>query len=53
MQPIRTFDDMTAHLAGLRRVCRLAVVCGSDASTAGAVMRAVEAGFVEALFVGD
>ena len=44
---------MTAHLAGLRRVCRLAVVCGSDASTAGAVMRAVEAGFVEALFVGD
>lgn len=53
MQPIRTFDDMTAHLAGLRRVCRLAVVCGSDASTAGAVMRAVEAGFVEALFVGN
>ena len=53
MQTIRSLNDLTAHLSqqGTRR--RLSVVCGSDASTSGAVMRAVREGFAEAYFVGD
>ncbi len=53
MQTIRSLHDLTLHLQqqGTRR--RLSVVCGSDASTSGAVMRAVREGFGEAYFVGD
>lgn len=53
MPTIHTFDDLTAHLQQLRRAVRLAVVCGSDHSTAEAVMRAVNNGFAQATFVGD
>ena len=53
MQPIHSFDDLTAHLRDAGRKIRLAVVCGSDQSTVHAVSRAVDAGFVEAVFVGD
>lgn len=53
MQPIHSFDDLTLHLQQMGRRLRLAVVCGTDASTIGAVMRAVEQGFAEATFVGD
>lgn len=52
MQPIHTFDDLTLHLQRLHRTFRLAVVCGSDDSTAAAVMRAVNHGFADATFVG-
>lgn len=53
MQPILSFNDLTEHLKQLHRTFRLAVVCGSDASTVEAVMRAVDHGFAEAWFVGD
>lgn len=53
MQAIRSFSDLTAHLSHLGHRFRLAVVCGSDDCTAEAVMRAVGAGFVEAIFVGN
>ena len=53
MQPIHSFGDLTAHLRDAGRKIRLAVVCGSDQSTVHAVSRAVDAGFVEAVFVGD
>lgn len=53
MEPILTFKDLTAHLGQSGRRFRMAVVCGSDDSTAGAVMRAVNEGFAEAIFVGD
>lgn len=52
MNPIHTFDDLTLHLQRLHRTFRLAVVCGSDDSTAAAVMRAVSHGFADATFVG-
>ena len=52
MQPILSFDDLTLHLQRLHRTFRLAVVCGSDPSTAEAVMRAVSNGFADATFVG-
>ncbi len=52
MDNIRTFQQLAAHLGerGGRR--RVAVVCGTDASTRSAVQRAVAGGFAEALFVG-
>lgn len=53
MQPILTLNDLTAHLQQLGRRFRLSIVCGSDDSTAGAAMRAVNQGFAEAIFVGD
>lgn len=53
MPSIHSFADLTAHLRREGRRYRLAVVCGSDASTAGAAMQAVAEGFVEVQFVGD
>lgn len=53
MHPILNFTDLTAHLQQLGRRFRLSIVCGSDDSTAGAAMRAVNMGFAEAIFVGD
>lgn len=53
MQPIQSFTDLTAHLSETGRRYRMSIVCGSDASTAGAAMRAVRQGFAEAYFVGD
>lgn len=53
MQAIHHFEDLTRHLQQSGKRFRLAVVCGSDTSTASAVMQAVENGFAEALFIGD
>ena len=53
IHPIRSFDDLTAHLRQMGRRIRLAVVCGSDNSTIAAVTRAVNEGFAEVVFVGD
>lgn len=53
MQSITNFESLTRHLQELGRKCRLAVVCGADSGTAGAVMRAVREGFAEAIFVGS
>ena len=49
---IENFGQLTAHLSQSGRRCRLAVVCGSDASTLEAVARAVENMMVEVVFVG-
>ena len=53
MRTINNFDEMVSSLcaSGVRR--RVAVVCGRDDSTRGAVERAVKAGFAEAVFVDD
>jgi phosphate butyryltransferase len=53
MQPIRKLDDLVTHVRGQGRRFRVAVACGQDPNTVGAVARAVELGFVEALMVGD
>ncbi len=50
--PISSFEAMTAHLHGLNRRFRVAVVCGGDSCTLSAVRRAVAEGFAEAIFVG-
>ena len=49
---IENFGQLTAHLSQSGRRCRLAVVCGSDASTLEAVARAIENMIVEVVFVG-
>ena len=53
MQAIHTFKNLTDHLAQMGRRFRIAVVCGSDASTCGAALRAVSEGFADVYFVGD
>ncbi len=52
-QPIKNFAELSAHLGGLGRRKRVAVVCGYDASTLYAVERALAEGFIEAVFVGQ
>ena len=52
MDNIRTFAQLTTHLGQRTGRRRIAVVCGSDASTCEAVGRALEGGFAEAVFVG-
>lgn len=52
MDNIRTFQQLAAHLGEREGRRRVAVVCGTDASTRSAVQRAVTGGFAEALFVG-
>ena len=53
MKAIQCFDELVEHLkaSGVRR--RVAVVCGRDESTSGAVERAVKAGFAEAIYVDN
>ena len=53
MPSIHSFEALAAHLSQRKERSRIAIVCGSDASTAGAAMQAVQGGFAEAIFVGD
>ena len=53
MKAIQNFDELVAHLKSRQQRRRVAVVCPNDASTRTAVQRAVDEGFVEAVFVDD
>jgi phosphate butyryltransferase len=53
METIQNFSEMIAHLKGRTAKKRVAVVCPYDEGTKGAVVKALEAGFVEALLVGE
>ncbi len=47
-----TFDTLTAHARHERRQMRVAVVCGTDASTVAAVRRMAADGGITPIFVG-
>lgn len=49
---IKNFDQLINHLSERNERKRVAVVWAEDKSTQGAVLRALEVGFVEAIFVG-
>ncbi len=49
---LRSLSQIPAQLLSRERRIRVAVVCGTDASTASAVVRAIREGFVSAVFVG-
>lgn len=53
MEPIRNFDQLTAHLKRLNKRKRIAVVCANDAHTEYAIARALEEGIAEFLMIGD
>jgi phosphate butyryltransferase len=53
MQPISSFKDLTSHLVHAKSRQRIAVANAVDTHTVGAVLKAVEAGIVEAFLVGD
>ena len=52
MKTIQTFSELIAHLADLGQRKKVAVVCGADESTQGAVLKALQAGIIDATFVG-
>ena len=53
MQPIKSFNDLTAHLLGSNQRKRIAVANAVDEHTLDAVLKAVEVGIVEAYLIGD
>ena len=53
MKAIQCFDELVEHLKASDVRRRVAVVCGRDESTSGAVERAVKAGFAEAIYVDN
>lgn len=53
MKAIQCFDEMVEHLKASGVCRRVAVVCGQDESTKGAVLRARDAGFADPIFVDN
>lgn len=53
MEPIRSFEQLTAHLITLKKRKRIAVVCANDPNTEYAIARALEEGIAEFLMIGD
>ena len=53
MKAIENFEKLIAYLAGGMEPKRVAVVCPYDEGTQEAVERAMEAGFIKPIFVGD
>lgn len=52
METIRNFDELLAHLTARTERRRVAVACPNDESTQGAVTKALEQGFIEAVLIG-
>jgi phosphate butyryltransferase len=52
METIRSFNDLVAHLAARTERRQVAVACPNDASTQGAVCKALDEGIIDALLVG-
>lgn len=52
METIRSFEQMTSHLANLKKRIRFAVVCAADACTQRAAERALSEGFAHIIWVG-
>lgn len=53
MEPIRSFDQLIAHLKKQNKRKRIAVVCANDPNTEYAIARALEEGLAEFLMIGD
>ena len=53
MDPIRTLDEMVMHVQALGKRRKIAVAAAQDPNTIGAIARAVESGFVEAIMIGN
>jgi len=53
MEPIRSLDQMVDHLRESGRKKKIAVAYAQDPNTIGAIAKAIEEGFVEAVMIGD
>lgn len=53
MKAIENFEELISYLAGGMEPKRVAVVCPYDEGTQEAVQRAMDAGFIKPIFVGD
>ena len=53
MEPITKLDQIVDHLLDKKVKKRVAVACAQDQNTIGALGKAVENGFVEAIMIGD
>lgn len=53
MKTIQNFDELVSHLSDCEEQKRVAVVCPYDESTQGAVRKAIDEGFINAILVGE
>ncbi|MCD4653557.1 phosphate acetyltransferase [bacterium] len=53
MKPIRSLEEMVAHVRILDRRRKLAVAMAEDSNTMGAVARAITEGIADAVMIGD
>ena len=53
MEPIKNFEQLTAHLKDQKIRKKIVVVCADDENTEYAIQRALEEGFAEFILVGD
>lgn len=53
MQAIKSLVELAEHVKAQNRITRIAVACGEDQNTIGALAKAVAEGFVEAILVGS
>lgn len=53
MSQIKTFKELTSHLASMKERPAVAVVCPYDEETCGAVSKALADGFIKAVLVGE
>lgn len=53
MSPIRSLDQMVDHLRESGKKRKIAVAYAQDPNTIGAIAKAIEEGFVEAVMIGD
>ncbi len=53
MKPIRSLEELAVYVRSLGTKTRIAVACGEDQNTIGALAKAVKEGFVEAILIGS
>ena len=53
MSPIRSLDQMVQHLRESGRKKKIAVAYAQDPNTIGAIAKAIDEGFVDAVMIGD
>ena len=53
MKAIQNFEELVSHLSDRKARKRVAVACPYDESTQGALKRAIDEGFIEAVLVGE
>lgn len=53
MEAIKSLEELALHVKNMGKITRIAVACGEDQNTLGALSKAVNEGFVKAILCGN